>query len=388
MELKMKVVNTQNGTIKSWTDFVEVDEIAKEQLKNLAALPFIYKHLAVMPDVHPGRGATVGTVIPTVGHIIPSAIGVDIGCGMMAVKLPFSIELIKDLPTLRHSIERSIPVGNDYHKQPIPYLETTDLLRPDVDKKAWLQFGTLGGGNHFIEVCKDQNNGAWVVVHTGSRGVGHYLATKHINIAKRLMKEKNILLPDPDLAYFEEGTKEFDDYIKDLNWAQNYASQNRHAIMELILKDMAFHLYKEKKDLLNDAEIIINCHHNYSNIENHFGKDIWVSRKGAVSAKAGEYGIIPGSMAAKTYIVRGKGNEDSFCSCSHGAGRKISRAKAKELFNVEDLKKQTEGIECRKDQGVVDEIPAAYKDIDAVMKSQEDLVEIEFTLNQIICIKG
>ena len=384
----MKVVNTQNGTIKSWTDFVEVDEIAKEQLKNLAALPFIYKHLAVMPDVHPGRGATVGTVIPTVGHIIPSAIGVDIGCGMMAVKLPFSIELIKDLPTLRHSIERSIPVGNDYHKQPIPYLETTDLLRPDVDKKAWLQFGTLGGGNHFIEVCKDQNNGAWVVVHTGSRGVGHYLATKHINIAKRLMKEKNILLPDPDLAYFEEGTKEFDDYIKDLNWAQNYASQNRHAIMELILKDMAFHLYKEKKDLLNDAEIIINCHHNYSNIENHFGKDIWVSRKGAVSAKAGEYGIIPGSMAAKTYIVRGKGNEDSFCSCSHGAGRKISRAKAKELFNVEDLKKQTEGIECRKDQGVVDEIPAAYKDIDAVMKSQEDLVEIEFTLHQIICVKG
>lgn len=384
----MKIINLPIGTIKAWTDFIEIDEETEKQIKNLASLPFIYKHLAIMPDVHLGKGATIGTVIPTEGKIIPAAVGVDIGCGMMAVKLPFKIDKLINLPELRHSIERSVPVGYDYHSKPLKYLATTNLMRADVDKKTWLQFGTLGGGNHFIEICKDQNNAVWVVVHTGSRGIGNYLATKHIKIAKQMMQEKNISLPDPDLAYFEEGTQEFDNYINDLNWAQHYASHNRQAIMDLILKDISFHLYHENKNLLKEAEIIINCHHNYSRIENHFGKNIWVSRKGAVSARKGEYGIIPGSMAAKTYIVRGKGNVDSFCSCAHGAGRRMSRAKAKRTYSVEDLKQQTRGVECRKDKGVVDEIPAAYKDIDAVMKSQEDLVEIVYTLNQLICIKG
>jgi len=384
----MKTIETPTGVIKAWTDFVEIEGEAEKQLKNLASLPFIYKHLAVMPDVHAGRGATIGTVIPTVGKIIPSAIGVDIGCGMLTVKLPFKISELTDLPKLRHSIERSVPVGYNAHKQPLPYLKKTPLMRSDVDANAWLQFGTLGGGNHFIEISKDQDDNSWAIVHTGSRGVGHYLATKHMNIAKRLMQEKNIILPDPDLAYFDEGSQEFDDYIKDLNWAQDYASYNREAIMDLILKDVSYHLYGEKRDLLKDCKLVINCHHNYSRIENHFGKDIWVSRKGAVSAREGEYGIIPGSMGARTYIVRGKGNPESFFSCAHGAGRKMSRSKAKELYDVNDLIEQTKGIECRKDKKVVDEIPAAYKDIDAVMKSQEDLVEIVYTLNQLICIKG
>lgn len=384
----MKIIDTEPVLIKAWVDFVDIDEEAKKQIKNLASLPFIFKHLAIMPDVHAGKGATVGTVIPTIGKIIPAAIGVDIGCGMMAVKLPFKTQELVDLSKLRHSIERSIPVGQEYHKKSIEYLETINLKRTDLDKKAWLQFGTLGGGNHFIEISKDQNNDTWVIVHTGSRGVGHYLATKHINIAKQFMQIKGISLPDPDLAYFDEGTQEFEDYIKDLNWAQDYASYNRQAIMDLILKDISFHMYHEKKDLLKQSQLVINCHHNYSRIENHFGKDVWISRKGAVSARKGEYGIIPGSMGDKSFIVRGKGNTDSFFSCSHGAGRKMSRSQAKKIYNVNDLKDQTEGIECRKDQGVVDEIPAAYKNIDDVMRSQEDLVEVVYTLNQLICVKG
>lgn len=384
----MKIINTGSGLIKSWTDYVEIDESAEKQLRNLASLPFIFKHIAVMPDVHAGKGATIGTVIPTVGKIIPSAVGVDIGCGMMAVKLPLQIDQFIDLPKLRHSIERSIPVGDESHKQPLEYLKRANLMRSDVDYKAWLQFGTLGGGNHFIEISKDQNNLAWVIVHTGSRGVGHYLATKHINIAKNIIIKKNISLPDPDLAYFEEDTQEFENYVKDLNWAQEYASHNRQAIMELILKDISFHIYHENKNLLKTSDLIINCHHNYSQKEKHFGKDIWVSRKGAVSARKGEYGIIPGSMGDKTFIVRGKGNIDSFYSCAHGAGRKMSRAQAKKIFNIQDLKEQTKNIECRKDLRVIDEIPAAYKDIDQVMKSQEDLVDVVYTLNQIICVKG
>lgn len=385
----MKIIKTKHVPIKAWTDYVDIDEKAQEQIQNLASLPFIYKHIAVMPDVHPGKGSTVGTVIATEGHIIPAAVGVDIGCGMMAVKLPYHSDQLLDLPRLRHSIERSVPVGFNAHHKPLKYLDQIPhLQRNDVDEKTWLQFGTLGGGNHFIEISKDEQGTAWAVVHSGSRGIGNHMATHHIQIAKELINKNSITLPDPDLAYFEEGTNEFKAYIKDLLWAQDYAYYNRQAMMDLILKDIAFHVGNKKIDLLSECSIVINCHHNYSRIENHFGKDIWVTRKGAVSARKGEYGIIPGSMGTKTYIVKGKGNEESFFSCSHGAGRIMSRNKAKKLYSVADLKAQTQGIECRKDKNVVDEIPSAYKNIDDVIRSQEDLIEIECTLNQLICIKG
>jgi len=385
----MKIIETPQHTIKAWTDYVGIEAEAEKQLIQLASLPFIYKHIAVMPDVHAGKGSTVGTVIATEGNIIPAAVGVDIGCGMMAVKLPFKVEQLKNLHQLRSSIERSVPVGFDYHDEPIPYLNhIKKLYRPDVDQRAWQQFGSLGGGNHFIEVCKDQNLDAWVVIHSGSRGIGNKLATKHIEKAKGLMKESFISLPDPDLAYLAQGTKEFDAYINDLLWAQDYAFYNRQAMMDLVLKALSYHLYKEERNLLRDAGLVINSHHNYSRKETHFGRDIWLTRKGAVSAQKGEFGIIPGSMGAKSFIVKGKGNPESFCSCSHGAGRKMSRTQAKKRFTTEDLKEQTAGIECRKDKEVVDEIPAAYKNIEDVMRSQEDLVEIVYTLNQLICVKG
>jgi tRNA-splicing ligase RtcB len=389
IESFMKIIETASHPIKAWTDYVKIEAEAEEQLKKLASLPFIFKYIAVMPDVHLGKGATVGTVIATEKHLIPAAVGVDIGCGMMAVKLPFKIDKLHHLHMLRQSIERSIPVGNNSHKKPLDYLKKVKhLFRKDVDEKTWLQFGTLGGGNHFIEVSKDQNNDVWAIVHSGSRGIGHFLATKHIQEAKHSLGEKIHSLPDPDLAYFEQGTKEFENYVKDLIWAQQYASLNRQAMMELILKNISFHVFNEKKDFLDTASYVINCHHNYSQIEEHFGKKVWITRKGAVSAKQGELGIIPGSMGEKTYIVKGKGNPESFFSCSHGAGRIMSRTRAKKNFTVEDLKNQTLGIECRKDIGVLDEIPSAYKNINDVMRSQSDRVEIIFTLNQLICIKG
>lgn len=385
----MHVIKTPTIPIKAWTDYVTLDPIAEEQVRKLATLPFIYNHIALMPDAHAGRGSTVGTVIATDGHIIPAAVGVDIGCGMMAVKLPFNIDVFSNLEKLRHGIERAVPVGFNYHREPVKFLDSLKVLkRTDLDEKAWLQLGTLGGGNHFIEVCKDESQRAWVVVHSGSRGIGNQLATRHIEKAKDLMKQYFIHLPDPDLAYFTQRTKEFDAYIKDLLWAQEYASYNRRIIMHLVLREIAYHLYQEYIDLIKQAELVINCHHNYSQLESHFGKKVWITRKGAVSARKGEYGIIPGSMGTQTYIVQGKGNVESFCSCSHGAGRIMSRNEAKKKFSVEDLKQQTAGIICRKDKAVIDEIPAAYKDINAVMKSQRDLVEVVYTLNQLICVKG
>lgn len=385
----MKILKGSAAPIKAWIDYVTLEPEAENQLLKLASLPFIYHHIAVMPDVHAGKGSTVGTVLATEGSIIPAAVGVDIGCGMMAVKLPFKIDQLNKMPTLRDAIESNVPVGFNYHAEPVNYLNSIEhLMREDVDKKVWLQLGTLGGGNHFIEISKDQHNDVWALVHSGSRGIGNKLAEKHIAQAKTLMKENFIRLPDPDLAYLAQGSKEFDAYIKDLLWAQDFAKYNRLTIMYLVLKAVSFHVYHEYRDLLKASSLIINCHHNYSQIEHHFGKAIWVTRKGAVSARNGEYGIIPGSMGDKSYIVRGKGNPESFCSCSHGAGRTMSRSRAKRIFSLKDLQKQTEGIECRKDRGVIDEIPAAYKNIDDVMKSQEDLVEAVFTLNQVICVKG
>ena len=391
-----KIITETSKPIKVWTE--DVEESALKQLKNVASLPFIFKHVAAMADVHAGKGSTIGTVIATDGAVLPAAVGVDIGCGMCAVRFPFKVDLLSDLKQLRHSLERSIPVGRDRninitdraaesHKSlglP-PSLPSSNKLH----KWSAFQLGTLGGGNHFLEICTDQENYVWAVLHSGSRNIGKELAEKHIDNAKGLMRESLETLPDPDLAYLLEGTPEFQSYIGDMLWAQNYAKANRHEMMLRAIKDISFHVYKDARLLENSSSLFrIDCHHNYCQREHHFGKEIWLTRKGAVSAREGEYGIIPGSMGAKSFIVKGKGNPESFYSCSHGAGRRMSRTQARQTYTIEDLEKQTQNVECRKDKRVLDEIPSAYKDIDTVMKNQEDLVETVFTLRQLICIKG
>jgi len=392
-----RVIGTHvtNVPVKIWA--TQLEEEAEKQIKGIANLPFIHRHVAVMPDAHAGKGSTVGTVIATDGAIIPAAVGVDIGCGMCAVKLPFKVDAFgDDIKGLRHSIERDIPVGHNQHKEAtdrimLSYRSIDDKYVPFIaGDKALKQLGTLGGGNHFIEICQDQDNTAWVVLHSGSRNIGKVLAEQHIENAKGLMKKYFIdkIMPDmdPDLAYLVQGTPEFKAYVDDLHWAQKYAKANRHEMMLRVLKNVSHYVYKELR-----ADIVehrVDCHHNYTQMENHFGKNVWVTRKGAVSAREGEWGIIPGSMGTRSYIVQGKGNPESFCSCSHGAGRKMSRTKAREVFTKEDLAKQTEGVECRKDADVIDEIPGAYKDIDTVMENQKDLVTPIYTLKQIMCIKG
>lgn len=382
---------------KIWA--TNLEDSAREQILNTLTLPFLFKHIAVMPDAHYGMGCTIGSVIATKGAIIPSAIGVDIGCGMQAVKLPFKIDLFGDnLLKLRSSIERSVPVGFNQHKlfddfedfSPIIIEAIPNFLKKEkkVYDKCRCQMGTLGGGNHFIEICKDQENNAWVMLHSGSRNVGKTLADFHINNAKSIMKNYFIDLKDPNLAYLVKDTIEFNEYMYDLNWAQKYAKLNRERMMSLVLKDISHHLYGENIGQDKMISFKVDCHHNYCSMENHFGENVWITRKGAVSARLGEFGIIPGSMGAKSFIVRGLGNLESFTSCSHGAGRKMSRKEASRIFNKEDIIRQTEGIECRKDIGVVDEIPSAYKDIDEVMNNQYDLVEKIYELNQLICIKG
>jgi len=395
-----KVLNELKGTpVKIWTNDIEAE--ATEQLLKLAQLPFIHKHVAVMPDVHAGKGSTVGTVIATKGAIVPAAVGFDIGCGMSAVKLPFKVDMIIDkLPQLRSEIERSIPVGFQANKSitesASAFFSVGGLNCFDKDSKemqrAIFQLGSLGGGNHFIEICTDTEGGAWVMLHSGSRNIGKTIADYHINGAKGIMKKYFIDLPDPDLAYFAQYTKEFNEYFQDMNWAQNYAQANREEMMKRVLKQISYLVYGEKitqrGDYLSMYELKVDCHHNYTQMENHFGANVLVTRKGAVSARKDELGIIPGSMGAKSFIVRGLGNADSFCSCSHGAGRKMSRTKARAMFTQEDLINQTQGVECRKDIDVLDEIPEAYKDIDLVMANQSDLVSIEYTLKQLICVKG
>lgn len=388
-----RVIADQSKPIKIWASDLEPE--AEAQLRNMAEMPFIHRHVAAMPDAHAGKGSTVGTVIATSGAIIPAAVGVDIGCGMCAVKLPFKIDLLDGkTKTLRTSIERSVPTGMNSHKEISDRVghafnslgKTSD--EQDRGNKAALQLGTLGGGNHFIEICHDQNNDAWVMLHSGSRNIGKVLAEKHISRAKDLMKQYFISLPDPDLAYLAQGTREFKEYLHDLMWGQNYAKENRNEMMLKVLKDISYAVYGEDKGPEFMTAHRVDCHHNYTSMENHFGKNVWVTRKGAVSAKAGEWGIIPGSMGAKSFIVKGLGNPDSFCSCSHGAGRTMSRTKARANFTIEDLARQTAGVECRKDDAVLDEIPGAYKSIDTVMANQQDLVTPEFTLKQILCVKG
>lgn len=391
------------GRIKAWVKGVPVEDAAREQLENVAGLPFVHSHLAVMPDVHFGRGATVGSVIPTRGAIIPAAVGVDIGCGMMAIRTSLTAnELPDSLAALRSEIERKVPVGNGpggNHKD-APARAATALrnsgLHARLDKilakhkriqrtQFAKQLGTLGGGNHFVELCLDEAARVWVMLHSGSRGTGNILGTYFIQEARTAL-EKRVLgyhVPDKDLAFFVEGEALFDDYTEAVGWAQDYARLNREVMMDRVLMAM--------RDCLPAFKLersAVNCHHNYVEREHHFGADVWVTRKGAVSARKDELGIIPGSMGAKSFIVRGKGNAEAFCSCSHGAGRTMSRAEAKRTFTLDDHIAATAGVECRKDAGVLDETPMAYKDIDAVMAAQSDLVEIVHTLKQIVCIKG
>lgn len=381
--------------VKIWTDDIEPEATA--QLLNTARLPFIFKHVAVMPDVHFGLGATIGSVVATKGAICPAAVGVDIGCGMMAVKTDIQMNQVLDqLPKLRHSWERSVPVGFEYNRKIAESVHAwagwnhwdSDDVRKDsaLYNKALTQMGSLGGGNHFIELCLDENNSVWVMLHSGSRGVGNAIARRHIESAKGLMKKFFIDLPDPDLAYFAEQTPECDDYIEDLSWCQEYARQNRIEMMDRCLKDLSHLIGFNGLPLTRTMEI--NCHHNYVEKEHHYGENVFVTRKGAVRARETDYGIIPGSMGTRSYIVRGKGNEASFHSCSHGAGRRMSRAKARKQFTAVDLEAQTHGVECRKDLGVLDEIPGAYKDIDKVMEDQSDLVSVVHTLKQVLCVKG
>ncbi|MGK7925190.1 MAG: RtcB family protein [Spirulina sp.] len=380
--------------VLSWANHA-LEAKETQMAKNVASLPFVFKHVALMPDVHLGKGALVGSVLATKDAVIPAAVGVDIGCGMAAVKLPFSGDLVEGkLKKIRRDIESAIPVGRaankDVEKDALNWQRWKDFKHlhsgvQNLDRKAIKQLGSLGGGNHFIELCLDTENNVWLMLHSGSRNIGNSLAQCHISTAKELLKLSEQTLPDPDLAYFSAGTEEFRAYWRDLQWAQDYARYNRDIMMARFKKIVEKHLAggKPTKPLVS-----VNCHHNYAEKEVHFGEEVYVTRKGAVRAREEDYGIIPGSMGAKSFIVKGKGNLDSYCSCSHGAGRKMSRTKAKYQFTLDDLIEQTKGVECRKDKHVLDEIPGAYKSIDEVMNQQLDLVEIVATLKQVVCVKG
>src|SRR5215510_13935537 len=406
MEKNYEVLNVEGGRhVKMWTRGVPVDESAKKQLENIARMPFVHSHLAVMPDVHVGKGATVGSVIATKGAIIPAAVGVDIGCGMMAVQTTLKAkDLPESLAALRSRIERAVPHGSvtvrgRAHKG--SWGNTPDSVRtrwgtldarheaivakyPRLkNKEPHKQLGTLGGGNHFIEVCLDTEQTVWVMLHSGSRGIGNMIGQLFIELARKDMRRHFINLPDRDLAYLVEGTEHFDDYVEAMTWAQDYAAENREAMMQAVLR-----VLRDEMRPFQRGAVAVNCHHNYTTREMHFGENVLVTRKGAVRAGRGELGIIPGSMGARSYIVRGLGNVESFESCSHGAGRKMSRTEARKRFTLADHRAATEGVECRKDKEVIDETPAAYKDIDAVMDAQRDLVEIVHTLKQVVCVKG
>ena len=394
-----KIIEDGRVPVKIYTD--DVDESSLRQLRNLSELPFIHSHVAAMPDVHTGIGATVGSVIPTLGAIIPAAVGVDIGCGMNALRLSLTASQLPDnLSRIRSAIETAVPVGFNSHGAPaadravIRALENplAEMLRkhpgiaPSRKQGAdiWiLQLGTLGGGNHFIELCQDEAGAVWVMLHSGSRGIGNALASYFIELARRDMERQQIQLPDRDLAYFEEGNVHFADYVEAVHWAQEYAYANRQCMMDLVLAGLQRHL----PAFVVTGEAV-NCHHNYVAREHHYGADVWVTRKGAIRARAGDLGIIPGSMGARSYIVRGKGNPESFDSSAHGAGRRMSRNAATRAFSEADLRRQTAGVVCRKDKGVIDEIPGAYKDIDQVMANQSDLTDILHTLKQVVCVKG
>jgi tRNA-splicing ligase RtcB (3'-phosphate/5'-hydroxy nucleic acid ligase) len=391
--------------VKMWTNGVTVEDDARRQLCNTASMPFVFRHLAVMPDVHLGKGSTIGTVIPTQDAIIPAAVGVDIGCGMMAARTTLKASDLPDtLHGLRSAIERAVPHGrtpgrrdpgawgdsapqqvDDVWRTLAPGFEKICEKHPKLVKtNHHVHLGTLGTGNHFIEVCVDESDSVWFMLHSGSRGVGNAIGSLFIELAQKDMRQHIANLPDRDLAYFEEGSQHFDDYVEAVGWAQNYARRNREVMMAAVIAAARGVISKP----FDVDEHAVNCHHNYVQKERHFGTDVFVTRKGAVSAQKGQLGIIPGSMGAKSFIVRGLGNPESFCSCSHGAGRTMSRSEAKRRFTVADQINATAHVECRKDAAVIDEIPMAYKDIDAVMAAQSSLVEIVHTLRQVVCVKG
>ena len=388
--MALATIKGKKVDIRLWTRPSEVESIALDQLRNVSGLPWVFHHVAAMPDVHFGKGATVGSVVAMRGAVSPAAVGVDIGCGMAAVRTSLSAsDLPDDLRGLRHAIEASIPVGFRAHHAPTEHARRStlwkefDALTPEVHRlrdRAVSQLGSLGGGNHFVELCLDGEDRVWVLLHSGSRNIGKELAEIHIARAKKLAHNRD--LPDRDLAVFLAGTKEMAAYRRDLFWAQRYARENREAMLDLAL-DV---LRTRWPALVTDAPIV--CHHNYVAEEVHYGEEVLVTRKGAIRAGAGELGIIPGSMGTRSYIVRGLGNPESFESASHGAGRRMSRGEAKRRFTVKDLADQTRGVECRKDGGVLDEIPSAYKPIERVMEDQKDLVEIVHELRQVLCVKG
>ncbi len=387
--------------LKTWTRGVPIEDGALKQLRNIASLPFVHHHVAAMPDVHWGMGATVGSVIATRGAIIPAAVGVDIGCGMVAVQTTLTAADLPDsLAGIRTEIERAVPHGTGFSgnwgNPPAAAIQAWERLEfgyvtalnvaPKVDRRdchPTTQLGTLGGGNHFVELCLDETDVVWVMIHSGSRGVGNRIGSHFINLAKAEMRRWFVNLPDEDLAYLPEGSVHFQNYIDAVSWAQNYARLNREVMIQRVLDVLRQHIKP-----FDAVKAAINCHHNYVDRENHFGENVLVTRKGAVRAREGDLGIIPGSMGAKSFIVRGRGNADSFHSCSHGAGRAMSRGEARRRISLEQHAAATAGIECRKDAEVLDESPAAYKDIDAVMAAQTDLVEVLFTLRQVICVKG
>ncbi|WP_174493598.1 RtcB family protein [Acinetobacter sp. Marseille-Q1623] len=406
-ERAYNIIQDSKGVpIKMWTKGVPVDEKSKDQLLKTAQMPFIYKWMAVMPDVHVGIGATIGSVIPTKGAIIPAAVGVDIGCGMMAARTSLTASDLPDnLHALRTELERLIPHGmtkgrgrRDRGSWDTPTERVDQAWAELVTDFEYIcakhprlkntnnhkQLGTLGTGNHFVEICLDEHQQVWIMLHSGSRGVGNAIGNHFIELARKDMQKHFINLPDKDLAYLVEGTEHFDDYWFAVGWAQRFAMKNRELMMEAAVQALRIIINKP----FNAKVEAVNCHHNYVDKEEHFGQEVLVTRKGAVRARLGEYGIIPGSMGAKSFIVKGKGNQESFCSCSHGAGRVHSRTAAKKLFTVQDQIEQTQGVECRKDEAVIDEIPSAYKPIEDVMKAQSDLVEVVYTLNQVVCVKG
>lgn len=395
----------RNGLVKAWIDGVQIDENTLEQAQRISQLAFIHKHVALMPDAHVGKGATIGTVIATKGAIVPAATGVDIGCGMNAVRLNLTAEDIDgSMPAkFRDEIESRIPVG---------FKDRTNDIATDVERKVWTdgnlaedlqpvtddlglknkqtkkglnQLGTLGGGNHFIELCFDENKDVWIMLHSGSRGLGNIIGTQYIQRAKEDMRRHFINLPDADLAYLVEGSEHYNGYVRAVSWAQRYASANRSAMLTHVMEAVQSVMGERRVETTDHT---VSCHHNYIEMENHFNQDVWVTRKGAVRARQGDRGIIPGSMGAKSYIVNGKGNPESFHSCSHGAGRAMSRTEAKRRFSRKDLEAATRGVDCPKTSAVVDEIPMAYKDIEAVMNAQKELVDIEHTLKQFVCVKG
>ncbi len=400
------VIHEGGAPVKMWARGVPVEDQAKRQLLNTATLLFIYKWLAVLPDVHHGKGSTIGSVIPTKGAIIPAAVGVDIGCGMMAVRTSLDANDLPDsLGHVRAALEKAVPHGRTVTRSkrdkgawaelPKATEEAWTALKPGFDaiiakhpklgkSNTAVHLGTLGTGNHFLEVCLDEADRVWLMLHSGSRGVGNAIGGYFINLAKEEMRRFFINLPDADLAYLPEGTEHFDDYFHAVEWAQTFAMTNRQIMMGHAVEALRGVISKPFEAHLE----AVNCHHNYVAREEHFGEEVLVTRKGAVRAAAGTMGIIPGSMGAKSFIVRGKGCADAFCSCSHGAGRVMSRTEAKRRFTVADHAAATANVECRKDADVIDETPAAYKDIDAVMAAQADLVEVVYTLRQVVCVKG